>query len=148
LAANSTWHGLSIADTLRQMSEPENLLSALWDCGYTIAELWGFTAPVSRGTSVISEPHGLIWGILGIVEYQINIGAGHRYLRQRISSGDWVGIGFDEKTADQERLLIVPKIADAKFGRRRSAVGDGVANYISVRFVHQQLLEEPTSAAE
>ena len=129
------------------MSEPENLLSALWDCGYTVAELWGFTPPVSRVTSMISEPHGLMWGILGIVEYQVDKGAGHRYLRQRISSGDWVGIGFEEKTADEERLLMVPKIADAKFGRRKSAVGDGVTNYIGVRFVHQQLLEEQTSAA-
>ena len=130
------------------MSEPENLLSALWDCGYSVSELWGFTAPVSRGTSVISEPHGLMWGILGIVEYQVDKGAGHRYLRQRISSGDWIGIGFDEHTADQKRLLIVPRITDAKFSRRKSAVGDGVTNYVNVRFVHHQLLEEQTSAAE
>jgi hypothetical protein len=130
------------------MSEPESVLSALWDCGYSVAELWGFTAPVSRGTSLISEPHGLMWGILGIVEYQVDKGAGHRYLRARISSGDWIGIGFDEKTAHEKRLLIVPKINDAKFGRRKSAVGDGVTNFVSVRFVHHQLLEGQTSAAE
>jgi hypothetical protein len=124
------------------MSEPESVLSALWDCGYSVAELWGFTAPVSRGTSLISEPHGLMWGILGIVEYQVDKGAGHRYLRARISSGDWIGIGFDEKTAHEKRLLIVPKINDAKFGRRKSAVGDGVTNFVSVRFVHHQLLKD------
>jgi hypothetical protein len=123
------------------MSEPENLLSALWDCGYTVAELWGFTAPVTRATSEISEPHGLMWGILGIVEYQVDKGAGHKYLRQRISSGDWIGIGFDEKAAEEKRLTIVPKITDAKFGRRKSAVGDGATNYVNVRFVHHQLLD-------
>jgi hypothetical protein len=130
------------------MTASENLLPALWDCGYSVAELWGFTAPVSRGTSLISEPHGLLWGILGIVEYQVDKGAGHRYLQQRISSGDWIGIGFDEKTAEEKQLLIVPKIKDAKFGRRKSAVGDGVTNYISVRFVHQRLLEDQIGAAE
>jgi hypothetical protein len=55
-----------------------------------------------------------MWGILGIVEYQVDKGAGHKYLRQRISAGDWIGIGFDEKTADEKRLLVVPKIPDAK----------------------------------
>jgi hypothetical protein len=124
------------------MTMPENLMSALWDCGYTVAELWGFTAPVSRGTSVISEPHGLLWGILGIVEYQVNKGAGHRYLQQRIVSGDWIGIGFSEAAADEQQLVIVPRIKDAKFGRRKSAVGDGVTNYVNVRFVHHKLLDQ------
>jgi len=27
------------------MSEPENLVSALWDCGYSVAELWGLPRP-------------------------------------------------------------------------------------------------------
>ncbi len=117
-------------------------MSALWDCGYTVAELWGFTAPVSRGTSLISEPHGLLWGILAIVEQQVDKGAGHRYLQQRIVSGDWIGIGVSETSDDEKRLVIVPKIKDAKFGRRRSAVGDGVTNYVNVRFVHHKLLEE------
>jgi hypothetical protein len=35
-----------------------------------------------------------MWGIRGIVEYQVNKGAGHRYLRDRIAYCDWVGIGF------------------------------------------------------
>jgi hypothetical protein len=124
------------------MTQPEDLMSALWDCGYTVAELWGFTAPVSRGTSVISEPHGLLWGILAIVEQQVDKGAGHSYLQQRIASGDWIGIGFREGTADEERLVIVPQVKDAKFGRKKSAVGDGVTNYVNVRFVHHKLLEE------
>jgi hypothetical protein len=124
------------------MSMPEELKSALWDCGYTVAELWGFTAPVSRGTSLISEPHGLLWGILAIVEQQVDKGAGHRYLQQRISSGDWIGIGFSEAAAAEKQLVILPQIKDAKFGRRKSAVGDGVTNYVNVRFVHQRLLEE------
>ena len=132
---------------LAAMTMPENLMSALWDCGYTVAELWGFTAPVSRGTSVISEPHGLLWGILGIVEYQVNKGAGHRYLQQRIVSGDWIGIGFPEAAADEQQLVIVPRIKDAKFGRRKSAVGDGVTNYVNVRFVHHQLLDERAADA-
>jgi hypothetical protein len=114
----------------------------------------GFTAPVSRGTSIISEPHGLIWGILGIVEYQVNKGAGHRYLQQRISSGEWVGIGYSEATADEKRLVIVPEIKHAKFGRRKSTVGDGITNFVGVRFVHQKLLaanaslERPESFAD
>jgi hypothetical protein len=124
------------------MNASEDLMSALWDCGYTVAELWGFTAPVSRGTSVISEPHGLLWGILAIVEQQVDTGAGHKYLQQRIHSGDWIGIGFSEAAAEDKRLMIVPQIKDAKFGRRKSAVGDGVTNYVNVRFVHQQLMEE------
>jgi hypothetical protein len=124
------------------MSSAENLLRALWDCGYSIAELWGFTAPVSRQTSEISRPHGLLWGILAIVEYQVNKGAGHRYLQQRISSGDWIGIGFSEATADEKQFTIVPRLTDAKFGRKKSAVGDGVTNYVNVRFVHRRLFEE------
>jgi hypothetical protein len=129
------------------MNPPENVMSALWDCGYSVAELWGFTAPVSRGTSVISEPHGLLWGILGIVEYQVSQGAGHRYLQQRIVSGDWIGVGFCEASADDKRLVIVPRIRDAKFGRRKSAVGDGVANYVDVRFVHHRLVEDRAANA-
>ena len=123
------------------MSASEELMSALWDCGYTLAELWGFTAPVSRGTSVISEPHGLLWGILAIVEQQVDRGAGHKYLRQRIHSGDWIGIGFREAAAEDKQLVIVPQIKDAKFGRKTSAVGDGATNYVNVRFVHQQLMD-------
>lgn len=122
--------------------DPDNLLQALWECGYSVAELWGFTAPVSRKTSDISEPHSLLWGILGIVEYQVDKGAGHVYLRQRIASGDWIGIGFDDATGQDGPIAMIPKFKDAKFGRKKSAVGDGVTTFVNVRFIHQKLYEE------
>jgi hypothetical protein len=122
------------------------LLQNLWGSGYSIAELWGFTAPVSRGTSEIAEPHCLLWGILGIVEYQVDKGAGHRYLQARIASGDWVGIGFCQSDEPEKRLAIVPKIKNAKFGRKKSAVGDDAMTFTDVRFVHQKLYAEALAA--
>ena len=119
---------------------PEHRLPDLWQCGYTIAELWGFTPPVARGTSEIAQPHGLVWGILRLAEDQIDQGAGHTYLRQRIAAGDWIGIGFREPASGEQPLAIVPRFAHAKFGRRNSAVGDGITTYVNVRFVHQKLL--------
>jgi hypothetical protein len=59
-------------------------------------------------------------GILAIVEQQVDKGAGHRYLQQRIGSGDGIGIGFRKATADEGRLVIVPRIKHAKFGRKKS----------------------------
>ena len=78
----------------------------------------------------------MLWGILGIVEYQVSEGAGHRYLRDRLWNGDWIAIGLQGAAEpDRSRLTVVPQIEDAKFGRKRSAVGDGVTNYADVRIV-------------
>lgn len=126
------------------MTEPmsSELLQNLWGCGYSVAELWGFTAPVKRGTSEIAEPHCLLWGILGIVEYQVDKGAGTRYLQARIASGDWIGIGYRQSEPAEMQLTLVPKIQNAKFGRKNSAVGDDEAVFTDVRFVHQKLYDE------
>ena len=122
------------------------LLQNLWGCGYSVAELWGLTAPVKRGTSEIAEPHCLLWGILGIVEYQVDKGAGTRYLQARIASGDWIGIGYRRSEPADKQLTLVPKIQNAKFGRKESAVGDDEAVFTDVRFVHQKLYDEAVSA--
>jgi hypothetical protein len=110
-------------------------LSGIWANGYSIAELWGHTKPVSRPEPASVQTHVLLWGILSIVEYQVDQGAGHSYLRDRLWNRDWIAIGFPEpKTADSS-LQIVPPIKDSKFGRRFSTVGDGVTNYTDVRIV-------------
>ena len=116
-------------------------LPQLWKSGYSIAELWGFTAPVTRRTSDIVRPHGLIWGILRIAEDQIDKGAGHRYFRQRIEAGDWIGIGFREDDLAAERYVVVPRLKEAKFGHKKSAIGDGLTNYVNVHFVHRMFCE-------
>jgi len=123
-------------------SQIDSRLKEIWDCGYSIAELWGFTRPITRATSVISEPHGLLWGILAIVDYQVDTGAGHTYLRERIAKGDWIGIGFTASDGSEPQLAIVPKIEGAKFGRKQSAVGDGKTTFTDVRFVHQRFCVE------
>lgn len=109
-------------------------LNQLWENGYSIAELWGFTEPVSRGGPTTYSDHLILWGILSIVEDQVSHGAGHRYLRDRLWDRDWIAIGFLD-----QRLAILPPIKDAKFGRKPSAIGDGVTNYIDVRIVHARL---------
>jgi hypothetical protein len=109
-------------------------LNQLWENGYSIAELWGFTEPVSRGGPTTDNDHLILWGILSIVEDQVSHGAGHRYLRDRLWDRDWIAIGFLD-----QRLEILPPIKDAKFGRKPSAIGDGVTNYIDVRIVHARL---------
>lgn len=118
-------------------------LKEIWDGGYSIAELWGFTRPVTRATSAVSEPHGLLWGILAIVDYQVDTGAGHTYLRERIARGDWIGIGFVASEAASPQLAILPQIENAKFGRKQSAVGDGTTTFTDVRFVHHKFCFEP-----
>ena len=100
-------------------------LSVLWAGGYSIAELWGYSEPVTRSTSAVEAAHGLLWGILSIVEYQVSKGAGHRYLRERLWAGDWIAIGNLEPKVPESALCRVPKIKDAKFGRKVSAIGDG-----------------------
>ena len=87
-----------------------NDLSGVWVNGYSIAELWGYTKPVSRPEPASGQTHVLLWGILSIVDYQVDQGAGHSYLRDRLWNRDWIAIGFLEpKTADSS-LQIVPPI--------------------------------------
>lgn len=118
------------------MSEAiSNDLDALWRGGFSIPELWGFTAPVDRPTSDAGAPHLMLWGILGIVEYQTSKGGGHRYLRSRLLSGDWIAIGRRTGAMPGE-LVVVPKFEEPKFGRKPSAIGDGTENYTDVRIVH------------
>jgi hypothetical protein len=116
------------------MIEAVGDLKNLWNNGYSIAELWGVTEPVSRGGPTVDNDHLILWGILSIVEDQVSHGAGHRYLRDRLWAGDWIAVGFLD-----QRLAIVPPIKDAKFGRKPSAIGDGVTNYTDVRIVHARL---------
>ena len=132
-------------------------LSLLWAEGYSIAELWGHSEPVTRGTSSVEAAHLLLWGILSIVEYQVSKGAGHRYLRARLWAGDWIAIGDLDcpvahvlsgepvptspehaLEAPGSRLRRVPRFENAKFGRKVSAIGDGTTKYTGVRIVHSQ----------
>src|SRR5690349_9720828 len=115
-------------------------LKEVWELGYSIAELWGSSRPVSRGTSAVSADHGMLWGILSIAEYQIDKGAGHRYLRERLWRGDWIAIGYLESDVAKSGLVEVPKIQNAQFGKRSSAVGDGINNYVDVRIVNAELV--------
>jgi hypothetical protein len=116
-------------------------LELSWSHGYSVAELWGMSKPVAHPRPEC-DSHLMLWGILSIVEYQVSKGAGHRYLRDRLWEGDWIAIGYREPRQADARLTIVPPIKDAKFGRKRSAVGDGVTNYADVRILHAQLLAE------
>lgn len=85
-----------------------------------------------------------MWGILGIVEYQIDKGAGHKYLCERLSNREWVAVGYPEPETATSRLQIVPSNKAAKFGRKQSSVGDGVTNYVDVRVLHARLFAELT----
>lgn len=120
------------------MVDESDPLSSFWAAGYSIADLWGHGLPVSRNTSLGGGPHLLLWGILSIVEQQVSQGAGHRYLRERLRSGDWVALGFLAPKDSNQRLSRVPPIRDAKFGRKDSAIGDGMVKYVEVRIVNSQ----------
>jgi len=95
------------------------------------------SAPVARATSQVEASHSLMWGILSIVEYQTSEGAGHRYLRDRLLSGDWFAIGRANND-ETNRLVLVPKFDVPKFGRKPSAIGDDTIKYLDVRVVHSQ----------
>jgi hypothetical protein len=123
-------------DTTACANSDADRLSLLWAEGYSIAELWGRGEPVTRGTSRVDAAHLLLWGILSIVEYQVSKGAGHRYLRERLWTGDWIAIGNLEPRAPASRLCRVPRFEHAKFGSKASAIGDGTAKYTGVRVVH------------
>ena len=116
-------------------------LEALWQAGYSIAELWGHSKPVERATRHVDAPHPILWGILGIAEYQIDEGAGHRYLRERLYAGDWLAIGYPAPKTEGAQLTIVPRIADAKFGKRLSAIGKDDVEFVDLRIVHAGLLD-------
>ena len=109
-------------------------LSVLWAGGYSIVELWGYSEPVTRSTSGVEAAHGLLWGILSIVEYQVSKG---------LCAGDWIAIGNLEPKMPESGLCRVPKIKDAKFGRKVSAIGDGTVRYTGVRIVHAQFEADP-----
>jgi hypothetical protein len=115
-------------------------LSRIWANGYSIPELWGFTKPFSSSEPSSDKTHILLWGILSIVEYQLDKGAGHKYLRDRLWNRDWIAIGFPEPKTPDSKLQILPPIENAKFGRQHSAVGDGVTNYTDVRIVSRSRL--------
>lgn len=116
--------------------EQSDLLTDIWWNGFSIKEIWGFSGAVTRGTEEIKAAHPLIWGLLGIVEYQVSKGAGHRYLRERLWQGDWIAIGVCGERKADSRLEVVPRFENAKFGRKRSAVGDSTVQYTDVRIVH------------
>ena len=120
-------------------------LEMVWGHGFSVAELWGMSKPVAHPAKEVDQ-HLMLWGILSIVEYQVSQGAGHRYLRDRLWNGDWIAIGFREPRAEDSRLTVLPQIKEAKFGRRKSEVGDGTTNYADVRIVHSQLFAELTAA--
>jgi hypothetical protein len=107
-----------------------------WEQGYSISELWGRSAPVTRATSDTDGPHPLLWGILSIAEYQIDKGAGHKYLIDRLTSGDWIAIGYLSPRRPGDIAVVVPVGDGTKFGRKESAIGDGVTNYVDARIVH------------
>jgi hypothetical protein len=130
-----------MCDEINSASETGIDLVEIWRVGYSIAELWGFSKPVSRG-SMPDNTHLILWGILGIVEYQVDRNAGHAYLRDRLRNGDWIAVGFLEPKTPKSRLEILPPIKDAKFGRKQSAIGDGVTNYVDVRIAHARALAE------
>jgi hypothetical protein len=115
-------------------------LQQAWESGFSVAELWGHSAPVQRATSDVPGEHPILWGILGIAEYQIDHGAGHRYLRERLETGDWVAIGYREPKTRFSRLAIVPPVPDAKFGKKLSAIGRETADFVDLRIVHSQYL--------
>jgi hypothetical protein len=137
------WHTRHSTKVQASVDGDPNRLNALWAGGYSIAELWGHSEPVTRNTSSVEAAHGLLWGILSIVEYQVSKGAGHRYLRERLWAGDWIAIGNLEPKGSQPELCRVPKIKDAKFGRKVSAIGDGTLKYTGVRIVHAQFDADP-----
>jgi hypothetical protein len=116
-----------------------NPLMAAWESGFSIAELWGFKGPIARRTDQIKAEHAMIWGILGIVEYQVSKGAGHRYLRERLWKGDWVAIGVLGNGTESWEFVRVPQFENAKFGRKRSAIGDDSIQYTNVRILHATL---------
>jgi hypothetical protein len=116
-------------------------LDAVWELGYSIAELWGATKPVTRGTSAVDTHYPILWGILAIAEYQIDRGAGHNYLRSRLMTGDWIAIGYTDDCSAEPTLVKLRPIPDAKFGKKRSAIGDGTTNFRDVRIVNSELLE-------
>src|SRR6201995_2956958 len=125
--------------------EAADELEMAWGHGFSIAELWGMSKPVTHPGSDVDQ-HLMLWGILSIVEYQVSQGAGHRYLRDRLWNGDWIAIGFRKPREPDSQLTVVPQIKDAQFGRRQSEVGDGVTSYADVRIVHSKLFAELTQA--
>jgi hypothetical protein len=122
------------------MNKVGDPLHDVWHQGYSIAELWGNTDPVSRGGPSESNDHLILWGILSIVEDQVRPGAGHEYLRDRLWNRDWVAIGLLE-----QRLAILPPIEKPKFGRKPSAISDGTTKYTDVRVVHRRTMPSSRS---
>jgi hypothetical protein len=116
-------------------------LGSLWAAGYSIAELWGHAASVRRRTSEVDGDHPILWGILSIAEYQIDHGAGHNYLRERLATGDWVAIGYSVPKSEASCLVIVPRIPDAKFGKKQSAIGRDSVEFVDLRVVHARYLD-------
>ena len=119
-------------------------LNSIWSQGYSIPELWGFTKPFSSSSSESASEttHILLWGILSIVEYQVDKGAGHKYLRDRLWNRDWIAIGYLEPKTPDSILRILPPIENAKFGRTFSAIGDGITNYTDVRIISSVRLQK------
>ena len=125
-----------MSSCLDSADELSSDLNVIWGNGYSVAELWGFTKPVSRGSPTLENTHLIVWGILSIVEYQVNRGAGHKYLRDRLWKGDWKAVGYLTPKTPNSQLEILPPIKDAQFGRKSSALGNDITRWIDVRIVH------------
>ncbi len=117
-------------------------LQELWQLGYSIAELWGASRPVTRGTSSVASDHLILWGILSIVEYQVNRGAGHAYLRERLAKQDWIAIGYAKPRRANSRLVRVPPMEGPEFGKMESAIGNVSEQYVHIRVLNAELMRD------
>jgi len=60
-------------------------------------------------------------------------------MRDRLWNRDWIAIGFLN-----QRLVVLPSLENAKFGRKPSAVGDCTTSYIDVRGSIRDFLNQST----
>ena len=118
----------------------------LWSEGYSISELWGEPPPpVTRGTSNVDASDCPDWGMLAAIDYkQGGWGAGDNYLRERLSNGDWIALGYKAPRNVHSPLLILPQhiFPQMQFGGDHSSVfGDGL-DFVGVRVIHAEVLAD------
>lgn len=127
-----------------------NLLD-IWNCGYSVAELWGHTSPpTSKPASLNDADDAPEWGELSVKEHYDGYGKGDAHAIKQLEAGIWVAIGFEAPRSTTSLLMVIPKhvIAGLRLYDEDSTLSGHGLHFVGVHIIHCSLLPDDTATKQ